>query len=332
MDPPTDEPTPCLDMEIKSLRTEIEELKAQLTKSQLTEESFCNDDQKILAYTGLPKFNIFMSILKLVSPYLRPSTLTPFQCVLLTLAKLKLNVSMNYLGYIFLIHQSTVSRIFTDVIHVLNTRFASTCIFWPERDGVLNNMPVDFQSLFPRCTSIIDCFEVFIDRSARLDNRSSTYSNYKSHNTSKYLISVTPQGFVNFISFGWGGRSSDKKITESSGYLTNLCPGDQVLADRGFNIADLIALQGASLHIPAFTKGKPQLSNIELTSTRQIASVRIHVERVIGNVRQKYPILSSTIPVNFLQVDSTSNCTTLDKIVHVCCALTNVCEGIVPLY
>ena len=42
----------------------------------------------------------------------------------------------------------------------------------------------------------------------------------------------------------------------------------------------------AKLHIPAFTKGKSQLSAMEVTETRTIANVRIHVERVIGNVRQ----------------------------------------------
>ena len=40
----------------------------------------------------------------------------------------------------------------------------------------------------------------------------------------------------------------------------------------------------ASLCIPAFTKGKDQLSLIEVEETRAIAIVRIHVERVIGMV------------------------------------------------
>jgi len=39
--------------------------------------------------------------------------------------------------------------------------------------------------------------------------RAQTWSNYKKHNTVKFLIGVTPQGTIDFISKGWGGRVSD---------------------------------------------------------------------------------------------------------------------------
>ena len=75
----------------------------------------------------------------------------------------------------------------------------------------------------------------------------------------------------------------------------------------------------ATLHIPAFTKGKGQLSALEVHETRKIANVRIHVERVIRTVRQKYSILQSTLPIQY--VNKKGNCPTIDMIVHVCCAL-----------
>lgn len=100
----------------------------------------------------------------------------------------------------------------------------------------------------------------------------------------KYLIGITPQGSVAFISDGWGGRVSDKHLTEER----NLLPGDVILADRGFDIAESVGLFCARIKIPAFTKGKKQLSGIEVEQTRRIANVRIHVERFIGNIRKKY--------------------------------------------
>ena len=61
-----------------------------------------------------------------------------------------------------------------------------------------------------------------------------------------------------------------------------LLPGDIVLADRGFNISEIVGLHGAKLEIPAFTEGKIQLSSFEIEETRRLAHVWIHVERVVG--------------------------------------------------
>lgn len=320
-----------LHKELRRLQLENAELKTKLKNSTLDKAAFRNNDEKVLAYTGLPSYALLMVVFDTISEHLPcGENVSPFQKLLLTLMKLKLNVSNAFLATMFSVVASTCSRYIQQTIHVLNAKFVPMALHWPPSSHVIGNLPQAFQVLYPRCVSIIDCFEIFIDRPAALDQRASTYSNYKSHNTIKYLISVTPRGFVNFVSLGWGGRASDRHVTENSDYLKYLKPKDQVLADRGFNIEDVIALRGASLSIPAFTRGKSQLSSEEVASTRTIASVRIHVERVIGNVRKKYPILNSTVNLTFLRKDNTTNITTLDKMVRVCCALTNICETIVP--
>jgi len=50
-------------------------------------------------------------------------------------------------------------------------------------------------------------------------------------------------------------------------------PGDIVPADRGFDITDSVGMMQARLYIPAFTKGKSQLSVLEVEETRKIANV-----------------------------------------------------------
>ncbi|KAK2140123.1 hypothetical protein LSH36_1479g00001 [Paralvinella palmiformis] len=124
--------------------------------------------------------------------------------------------------------------------------------------------------------------------------RAQTWSQYNDHNTIKYLIGITPQGSVSFISKGPGGRTSEK-------YVKN------------------------KVKIPLFTKGRKQLSAIDVESSRAIANVRIHVERVIGLLRNKYTMLQDIVSIDYLITDTDSK-PIIDKIVTISCALTNCCE------
>ena len=165
--------------------------------------------------------------------------------------------------------------------------------------------------------------------------RAQTYSNYKSHNTVKSLVGITPQGSISFVSNAWGGRTSDKYLTVNCGILRKLVPGDLVMADRGFTIQESLMFHRAELAIPAFTKGRDQLDPVDVERTRGIANVRIHVERVIGLLRRKYTILSGILPIDFLQCDPNGSqeakIPMIDRIITVCAALTNLSNGIVPL-
>ncbi|XP_065682486.1 uncharacterized protein LOC136095754 [Hydra vulgaris] len=133
-------------------------------------------------------------------------------------------------------------------------------IVWPDRGIIRSNLSICFKKKFKDCVCIIDCTEIFIEGLKNLTSRSQTWSNYKHNNTIKYLIGITPAGAVSFLSPGWGGRVSDKQITFESNFCQKLYPGDCVLADRGFNIKDELNAVGATLKVPAFTKGRQQLS------------------------------------------------------------------------
>ena len=109
-------------------------------------------------------------------------------------------------------------------------------------------------------------------------------------------------------------------------FLHHIEPGDLVLADRGFNIAEDLALYGAKLEIPAFTKGKKQLSQ-EVEYSQRLAKVRIHVERVIGLLK-KYTILQSVLPVSLIKHTGDEEYATIDRILTVCASLTNLSPSI----
>ena len=70
------------------------------------------------------------------------------------------------------------------------------------------------------------------------------------------------------------------------------------MTDREFTLKDeFAAVCGAELIIPSFTKGAKQLTPKEVETTRQIANVRIHIERVIGLMQNKFSVLQGTLPL-----------------------------------
>ena len=133
-------------------------------------------------------------------------------------------------------------------------------IKWPTKDVLQHNLPQVFKETYPNTVCIIDCSEIFIDRPMSFEPRAKTYSQYKKHDMAKFLIAITPCGTICYVSRCWGGRVSDRYLTQKCGFLEKLQPGDLVLADRGFNIEEDLNFYGARLAIPAFTRGKRQLS------------------------------------------------------------------------
>ena len=86
----------------------------------------------------------------------------------------------------------------------------------------------------------------------------------------------------------------------------------------------------AEVKTPPFTKGKNLLEKIEVDWSRELSVVRIHVERIIGVLKQKYTILQNIIPISLISDGSAENNKTIDKIVKICCSLVNLCPSIVP--
>eukprot|EP00795_Rhopilema_esculentum_P003489 gene3489-1871_t len=160
---------------------------------------------------------------------------------------------------------------------------------------------------------ILDCTEIFTEVPSSMVAQSQTWSEYKHHNTWKSLIGVSPNGAIIFVSKLWSGKVSDREITLKSGVLSLLEPGDNIMADRGFNIFDILPC-GVSLNIPPFKGSRSQLTPQEAEETANIAAVRIHVERAIGRVKN-YHILDGVLPLSLYPV--------ANQIFTVCCYLTN---------
>lgn len=214
--------------EIIHLQEENRKLKGELSNKALDENFLKDNDSKVKYYTGLPSFSLLIDgVLMQIIPSLPKSEtkerkLSHFQMLLLTLMRLRLDLPVEHVAHLFDISRQTASNLFIATINVLHAHL-SPLVHWPKRHCIQASMPHQYVEMFGnRVAVIIDCFKLFIERAQNLRAKAQTYSNYKSRHTMKYLIGITPQGTISFISIGWGGRASDKQITENCGFLQKL--------------------------------------------------------------------------------------------------------------
>ena len=55
------------------------------------------------------------------------------------------------------------------------------------------------------------------------------------------------------------GSVSDRKLVEVSGLLDKLETGDEIMADKGFTIQDLLTPIGVRLNVPPFLNSQAQM-------------------------------------------------------------------------
>ena len=99
-------------------------------------------------------------------------------------------------------------------------------------------------------------------------------------------------------------------------------PRDTLIADKGFNISDLLIKKCSRLVIPPFLKDIGKCSMHNAIKTSKIAKARTHIERAISRIND-LKILQNTIPL--------SEKNKLDDILFICAALTNLAPSLVPL-
>ena len=301
-------------------------------------EQIKDDDQLVRFYTGFTSYVIFLTFLEFLGPVVndlnywgskegqrkrhRTRKLDPMNQLFLTLVKLKLNLKVEDLAFRFKISASVVSRYITTWICFLYHHLRE--IDWvPTVEQVTGTLPHSFRKFYPNTYAIIDGSEVFIETPSDLNLQSSTWSQYKHHNTSKFLVACTPNGAISYLSPVFVGSISDIELTRESGFLTTIDdkPGISIMEDRGFTIRGMLNEIGVDLNMPPFHDGRAQLPAKEIQEGRKIASLRIHVERAIGRMKN-FDILKGTIPITMARQ--------INQIVCVCGFLTNFHPALVP--
>ena len=325
---------------IDNLKTRIGSLQKELDfykKREFKLDNLKDDNSAIQFYTGFPSYKTLVTFYEYFEPKLsklqywnrrdapdsydyqeegkkKPGpkrSLTPLTEFFMVLIRLKVGLFVKDIADRFGISLGQFSRIFCTWINFLYQELQIVFPF-PSQEQVRRNIPEQF-SLYPTTRIVIDCTEIFVEVPSSMPAQSETWSNYKHRNTFKVLVGISPNGQVTFVSKLWGGRVSDKYITQHSGLVEQLQPGDNEMADRGFDIADILP-SGCTLNIPPFKGTRKQLTADEVQETIHIASVRIHVERAIGRIKN-YHILDGTLPLTLAHLAG--------QIFFVCAYLTN---------
>ena len=84
--------------------------------------------------TGLPSFAKLMVVFTFVSEFLKVGPgLSPFQIFLMTPMRMRLNLPLHFVSFIFHVSKPTAGRIFNSTLNVLHDRL-SRCILWPSKE------------------------------------------------------------------------------------------------------------------------------------------------------------------------------------------------------
>lgn len=104
--------------------------------------------------------------------------------------------------------------------------------------------------------------------------KSQTYSDYKSTNTLKSLTGVDNLGGIMFVSHLYTGGILDKVL-----WSVKPKTKSDIMADKGFTIANELKEIGLCLNIPPLLGKRKRLTAAYVQNTQVIANHRIHVER-----------------------------------------------------
>lgn len=283
-------------------------LEMMVIKGQILSLAAIKDNDSLFQYyTGLPSYSVFVSLLQFLLPVAqdmqyvsssdrvhssmkfgtkpgKPRSLNLDEELFFTLVRLRLGLPSKDMARRIGISESTLSVIFNTWVVLLAKELEQICCM-PVK-SIYDKQAQCFNN-FDNVRIVLDCTEVFSQTPGALSAHKQMHSNYKHHSTIKFLVGMSPSGAITYVSSMWGGRASDKLITqESDRLLMSLKPGDKVMVDRGFTIAKELP-DGVTLLIPPFkNRQSGQFTKQQLDFSEKLSVARIHVERAMRAIKE----------------------------------------------
>ncbi|KAK3916520.1 DNA transposase [Frankliniella fusca] len=287
--------------------------------------SIISSDRRLNSATGIHSVKLLNNLAIACDKIAPESSLKKFSLstrdrIVLTMMKIKLNVSYSALAAIFdLSNSQTCANYFYDMVIVLS-KVLNCMVFWPSKEDILKNMPKCFKN-FKATRAILDAYEIPIEKPKCVKCRVRLYSQYKKNFTAKVMMVCAPSGLITLCAGAFGGRASDRVVTKFTGVYEKCDPSDALMVDKGFNIDDDCIAFLIKLIRPPFQRNK-KYSKSESIQCAKIARARVHVERVIQRVRE-FGLLCGKIPWNI--------CPYINELVVIASGLVNLSNPIMAL-
>jgi hypothetical protein len=244
-------------------------------------------------------FRMEPHIFKEIANYLRSNRLvvdtriTVEEKLGIFLYMLSINASYEVLAVFFGHSNDTfhhhINHFFKNVIPTLSQRFLQP----PDPDQVhpkIQDNPA-YYPFFKNCLGAIDGTHVPISLSP---DKHSPFRNRKGTLTINVMLACDFDLNVTFISSGWEGSATDSRVLRSAmskGF--KVPPGKFYLVDGGYpNTESFLApYRGVRYHLKEFGVGHAKPRNPKELFNHRHAKLRNHVERTLGVVKKRFPIL-----------------------------------------
>ena len=145
----------------------------------------------------------------------RKREIEPIDQLWLFLTRVRLGLFERDLAHRFSVSESTVSDVFITWANYVYIMLGSLPL-WPSRDKIKQDLPDSFKGRYENVRGILDCTELKCELPKDYQKHSEMYSDYKSHDTFKGLICISPSGWITFVGQLYPGKISDKEIVEKS--------------------------------------------------------------------------------------------------------------------
>lgn len=212
--------------------------------------------------------------------------------ILLTVVWLRVYPTHEVLGYLFGVSDSTVSRVVSRILPILEQAGRDT-MRMPDPGRKRRQSLDQLLSDTPELVVVIDSFEQKIQRPKDPGERDSFYSGKKKTHTLKSQLAVNEEtGAIVAVSDSVPGPTSDIKLLEQSGLMTSLPEGVGGIGDLAYVGIEKLHPQGLAASPRRKPRGKPRPPEDVVYNTA-FSRRRIIVENTIGRLR-RYQSLNQT--------------------------------------